>query len=91
MSSRAALIRPSGQRYTIATETTPVPNATVGSDVLQEYYDHWYNVTESVIGVTDVIGSIAFQPVPKAFTEKAKARGGVSSHTTHYSLKVHTS
>ncbi|KAJ5621882.1 FAD-linked oxidoreductase [Penicillium herquei] len=65
-----------GQRYTIATETTPVPNATVGSDILQELYDHWHNVTESVIDVTDVIGSIAFQPVPKTFSEKAKARGG---------------
>ncbi|KAJ5109473.1 hypothetical protein N7456_006148 [Penicillium angulare] len=65
-----------GQRYTIATETTPVPNSTVGSSILQEYHDHWYNVTESVIGVTDVIGSIAFQPVPKSFTKQAKARGG---------------
>ncbi|KAJ5531951.1 hypothetical protein N7494_008503 [Penicillium frequentans] len=65
-----------GQRYTIATESTPVPNSTVGLDVMQEYFDHWYNVTESVLGVTGVIGSIAFQPVPMAFTKKAKERGG---------------
>ena len=67
----------SGQRYVIATETTPVPNATVGSSVLQEYYDYWYNVTNSVLGVTGVVGSIAFQPVPKIFSQQAKARGGV--------------
>ncbi|CAI7607613.1 unnamed protein product [Penicillium manginii] len=65
-----------GQRYTIATETTPVPNKTVGSSVLQEYYDHWYNVTEDVLGVAGVLGSIAFQPVPKTFSQKAKDRGG---------------
>lgn len=67
----------SGQRYTIATETTPVPNSTVGTAPLQEYYDHWFNVTDTVLGVTGVLGSIAFQPVPKTFSEKAKARGGV--------------
>lgn len=73
----------SGQRYTIATESTPVPNSTVGLDVMQEYFDHWYNVTESVLGVTGVIGSIAFQPVPMAFTKKAKERGGVSIPELH--------
>lgn len=69
----------SGQRYTIATETTPSPNKTVGSGVLQEYYDHWFNTTETVLDVTGVLGSIAFQPVPKTFSKKAKARGGVRS------------
>jgi hypothetical protein len=49
----------------------------VGSGVLQEYYDHWFNVTESVLEVTGVLGSIAFQPVPKTFSQKAKDRGGV--------------
>ncbi|KAJ5201410.1 uncharacterized protein N7498_006073 [Penicillium cinerascens] len=65
-----------GQRYTIATETTPVPSKAVGSSVLQEYYDHWYNVTESVLAVPGVLGSIAFQPVPTAFSQKAAERGG---------------
>lgn len=69
----------SGQRYTIATETTPVPNSTVGSGVLQQYYDHWHNVTGSVLEVPGVLGSIAFQPVPKTFSQKAKDRGGVSN------------
>lgn len=76
ISSRTKLTLASGQRYTIATETTPVPNKTVGSSVLQEYYDHWYNVTEDVLSVTGVLGSIAFQPVPKTFSQKAKDRGG---------------
>ncbi|KAJ5806765.1 hypothetical protein N7474_010357 [Penicillium riverlandense] len=62
-----------GQRYTIATETTPVPD---NSSVLQEYYDHWFKVTESVLDVTGVLGSIAFQPVPKSFSQAAKAKGG---------------
>ncbi|KAJ5224974.1 hypothetical protein N7468_006199 [Penicillium chermesinum] len=65
-----------GQRYVIATETTPVPNATVGAAPLQDLYDHWYNVTESVLEVAGVLGSIAFQPVPKTFSQKAKDRGG---------------
>ncbi|KAB8238744.1 FAD dependent oxidoreductase [Aspergillus alliaceus] len=65
-----------GQRYTIATETTPLPNNTVGAEVMQTYYDHWFNVTKTVLGVPNMIGSIAFQPMPKAITSKAKARGG---------------
>ncbi|KAJ6151702.1 hypothetical protein N7470_006830 [Penicillium chermesinum] len=43
---------------------------------LQDLYDHWYNVTESVLEVAGVLGSIAFQPVPKTFSQKAKDRGG---------------
>lgn len=73
----------SGQRYTIATETTPLPSETVGSGVLQEYYDHWFNVTETVLDVTGVLGSIAFQPVPKTFSQKAKERGGVRPSSTN--------
>lgn len=45
--------------------------------MLQEYYDHWFNVTESVLEVNGVLGSIAFQPVPRTFSQKAKDRGGV--------------
>lgn len=67
-----------GQRYTIATETTPVPNKTVGAEVMQTYYDHWFNVTQSVLAVPGVIGSLALQPMPSAITTKAKEKGGVS-------------
>jgi hypothetical protein len=73
----------SGQRYTIATETTPLPNKTVGAEVMQRYYDHWFNVTNTVLEVPNVLGSIAFQPMPRTITSKAKARGGVSAGSLH--------
>jgi hypothetical protein len=50
----------------------------VGTAPLQDYYDHFRDVAGSVLGVTGVIASIAFQPVPKTFSQKAKDRGGVS-------------
>lgn len=65
-----------GSIYTIATETTVLPNATVGAEVLGAYYDHWRNVSESVIGVSGIIGSIAFQPMPKRIPRKAIELGG---------------
>ncbi|EAW10965.1 FAD-binding oxidoreductase [Aspergillus clavatus NRRL 1] len=65
-----------GQRYTIATETTPLPNKTVGAEVMQGYYDHWLDVAKSVLDVTGVIASLAFQPMPRTITSKAKALGG---------------
>ncbi|OQE35155.1 hypothetical protein PENCOP_c014G08082 [Penicillium coprophilum] len=65
-----------GQRYNIATETTPLPNSTVGAGPLQDYYDYFRDVTKSVLGVTGSLGTIAFQPMPKAFSQKAKDRGG---------------
>lgn len=45
---------------------------------MQAYYDHWFDVTKSVLGVPGMIGSLALQPMPKAITSKAKAKGGVS-------------
>ncbi|KAE8149884.1 hypothetical protein BDV25DRAFT_155554 [Aspergillus avenaceus] len=65
-----------GQRYTIATETTPLPNKTVGAEVMQTYYDHWLNVTKTVFSVPNMLGSIAFQPMPRTIAQKAKDRGG---------------
>ncbi|KAJ5782051.1 FAD linked oxidase N-terminal [Penicillium paradoxum] len=65
-----------GQRYTIATETMPLPNKTVGTDPLQEIYDHWRDTSNSVLGVAGVLGSIAFQPMPKTYAQKAVDRGG---------------
>ena len=63
----------------IATETTPLPNSTVGTAPLQDIYDHFQDVSKSVLGVTGVLGSIAFQPMPRTFAQKAKDRGGVSN------------
>lgn len=65
-----------GSIYTITTETTPLPNATNGAEVLGAIYDNWRNTTESVIGVSGIIGSIAFQPIPKMIARKAREMGG---------------
>ncbi|RAL04288.1 FAD-binding oxidoreductase [Aspergillus ibericus CBS 121593] len=65
-----------GKRYVIATETMPLPNKTVGAEVMQTYHDYWHNVSKTVLGVPGVIGTLAFQPMPKAITSKAKARDG---------------
>ncbi|CAG8910187.1 unnamed protein product [Penicillium egyptiacum] len=65
-----------GQRYNIATETTPLPNKIVGTAPLQEYYEHFRDVTGSVLEVAGILGSIAFQPLPTTFSQKAKDRGG---------------
>lgn len=62
--------------YTITTETMPVPDVTVGEEVMGAVYDHWRNTTESVIAVPGIIGSIALQPIPKMLARKALERGG---------------
>lgn len=68
-----------GQRYVIATETTPLPNKTEGAEVMASIYDHWASVTKSIILEPGLISSIAFQPMPRSITSKAKALGGVST------------
>ncbi|OKL61452.1 hypothetical protein UA08_03482 [Talaromyces atroroseus] len=65
-----------GQRYGIATETTPLPNATVGLEVMTTLFEIFYNTTEEVIGDLAMIGTIAFQPMPRTITSKALALGG---------------
>ncbi|CAI6335903.1 unnamed protein product [Periconia digitata] len=65
-----------GSIYTITTETLPLPSADDGAEVLGAIQDHWRNTTEGVLGVTGVIGSIAWQPIPKVLTRKARERGG---------------
>ncbi|KFY23287.1 hypothetical protein V493_05951 [Pseudogymnoascus sp. VKM F-4281 (FW-2241)] len=74
-----------GQRYVIATETIPLPNKTEGAEVMQSVYDHWASVTKSVILEPGLISSIAFQPMPRSITSKAKALGGdlMDFETTH--------
>ncbi|OBT60736.1 hypothetical protein VE03_09818 [Pseudogymnoascus sp. 23342-1-I1] len=65
-----------GQRYVIATETFPLPNKTEGAEVMGSIYDHWTSVTKSIILEPGLISSIAFQPMPRSITSKAKALGG---------------
>ena len=49
----------------------------MGTAPLEEYYEHFRDVTGSVLEVAGILGSIAFQPLPKTFSQKAKERGGV--------------
>lgn len=65
-----------GSVYTITTETMPLPDAAAGAEVLGAVYDNWRNTTEGVLDVAGVIGSIAFQPIPKMLARKALDRGG---------------
>ncbi|GIK04265.1 hypothetical protein Aspvir_008344 [Aspergillus viridinutans] len=51
-----------GQRYTIATETTPLPNKTVGAEVMRRYYDHWFNVTDTLLEVPNMLGIFSTSP-----------------------------
>lgn len=69
-----------GQRYAIATETTPLPNATVGLEVMTTLFETFYNTTSEVLLDSGVIGTIAFQPMPRTITSKAIALGGVRSN-----------
>lgn len=62
--------------YTIATETTPLPNATVGLVVLGAYYDHWRSVAVENQFVPGVVASLAIQPMPKGIAKVARDRGG---------------
>ncbi|KUL89382.1 hypothetical protein ZTR_04390 [Talaromyces verruculosus] len=65
-----------GQRYAIATETTPLPDAAVGLEVMTTLFETFYNTTSEVLLDTGVIGTIAFQPLPRTITSKAIALGG---------------
>ncbi|KFY77699.1 hypothetical protein V499_02981 [Pseudogymnoascus sp. VKM F-103] len=74
-----------GQRYVIATETMPLPNKTEGAVVMRSIYDHWTDVTKSIILEPGLLSSIAFQPMPRSITSKAKGLGGdlMDFETTH--------
>lgn len=65
-----------GSVYTIATEMTPLPNSTVGAEVLGAYYDHWRSIAVKNENVAGVIASIAFQPLPKVLAQTARDNGG---------------
>ncbi|KAH8703112.1 putative FAD dependent oxidoreductase, partial [Talaromyces proteolyticus] len=65
-----------GQRYAIATETTPLPSAEFGTEVLTNIWETFYNITSEVILDTGMIGTIAMQPMSRTITSKAKALGG---------------
>ena len=65
-----------GSIYTITTETIPLPSAGNGAEVLGAIHANWKNTTKSILGVTGIIGSIAYQPIPKMLARKAREMGG---------------
>jgi hypothetical protein len=64
-------------RYTIATETMPLPNATAGVEVMKGIYDTWHEVASSAKSVFGSVVSIAFQPMPRSFNRISKENGGL--------------
>lgn len=66
-----------GQRYLISTETSPLAkDAETGVELFKGFYDHYKDTAKSILETPGLIGSMAFQPVPKTLTKKAIERGG---------------
>jgi hypothetical protein len=65
-----------GSIYTITTETMPVPSEEHGAEVMGAIHTNWRNTTKGILGVAGIIGSIAYQPIPKILARKAREMGG---------------
>ncbi|OAL56655.1 FAD-binding domain-containing protein [Pyrenochaeta sp. DS3sAY3a] len=65
-----------GSIYTITTETLPLPSKENGAEVMGAVYKNWRSTTKDILSVAGLIGSIAFQPIPKRMARKAKEMGG---------------
>lgn len=66
-----------GQVYSIATETSPLPNEKSGLEVMRSYYDHFVNVAaKTAPQVSGLIATMAIQPLPKMLAQRARANGG---------------
>ncbi len=65
-----------GSIYTITTEMMPLPSVENSAEVLGNVYGYWKNTTKEILGVAGIIGSIAFQPLPKRLAREARNRGG---------------
>lgn len=65
-----------GSVYTITTETIPLPSVENGAEVLGAIHANWRQTTQKVLAVPGIIGSIAYQPIPKSMARKARERGG---------------
>jgi hypothetical protein len=64
-----------GEVVMIGTETTPLPNAGHGEEVMEGIHAHWRNVSGTVLGVPGIVASIAYQPFPKRIAEAAREKG----------------
>ncbi|KAH7078956.1 hypothetical protein BKA63DRAFT_254912 [Paraphoma chrysanthemicola] len=65
-----------GSVYIITTETMPLPSAQNSAEVLGAIHDNWRKTIQSVFGVAGIVGSIAYQPIPRGLARKARERGG---------------
>lgn len=65
-----------GSVYTITTETIPLPSAEDAPKILGAIHQNWRNTTKSILTVPGLIGSIAYQPIPKRMARKARELGG---------------
>lgn len=65
-----------GSIYTITTETFPLPSKENGPEVMGAVYKNWRSTTKDILSVAGLIGSVAFQPIPKRMARKAKEMGG---------------
>jgi hypothetical protein len=65
-----------GSIYTITTETLPLPSVENGAEVLQAIHKNWKDTVTGILGVAGIIGSIAYQPIPKSLVRKARENGG---------------
>jgi hypothetical protein len=61
--------------YMIATESTPLPDASVGLEALKSYYDYFVDVAMANALVPGLTATMTFQPVPKILAQKAMANG----------------
>ena len=68
-----------GKRYTIASETTPLPSSANEPEVFGAYVEHFNNITDLIINLPGVASTVSFQPLPKSVSERAKDLGGVST------------
>jgi FAD/FMN-containing dehydrogenase len=64
-----------GMIYTIAGETTPLPNEQEAG-ILEAYHQYWRNVSESVLPKEGLIASIAYTPLDKNVVRRSQSQGG---------------
>jgi len=65
-----------GDVYMIATESTSLPAADVGLEVLSSYRDHFVDVATANAQVPGLVATMAYQPIPKGLAVKALENGG---------------
>ncbi|KAN0102884.1 FAD dependent oxidoreductase [Hyaloscypha variabilis] len=65
-----------GGVYMIATESTSLPAADVGLEVLSSYRDHFVDVAMANAQVPGLVATMAYQPIPKGLAVKALENGG---------------